>query len=306
MNRSSGNAPEKSGLHPRNRHSAPYDFTALVRACPELAHFVHPSPAGRDTIDFSSPDAVKTLNRALLKHHYGVERWDIPPGYLCPPIPGRADYIHHVADLLGVAESGKTPRGPGVVMLDIGVGANCVYPIIGVTEYGWRFVGTEIDPAALAWARHLVATNPSLTGRIDLRRQRSPEEIFAGVVKPGEKFAAAMCNPPFHASAAEAAAGTLRKLRNLRGGRVGRPILNFGGRAGELWCQGGESGFVRRMIAQSAQQPDLCGWFTALLSKRDSLPSIYRALAAAGAADVRTIELSQGQKKSRVVAWRFA
>ena len=40
------------------------------------------------------------LNRAILMHHYGVKSWDIPAGYLCPPIPGRADYIHSVADLL--------------------------------------------------------------------------------------------------------------------------------------------------------------------------------------------------------------
>jgi 23S rRNA (adenine1618-N6)-methyltransferase len=40
-----------------------------------------------------------------------------------------------------------------VRVLDIGVGANCVYPLIGHAEYGWRFLGVDIDEAALANAQ---------------------------------------------------------------------------------------------------------------------------------------------------------
>ncbi|HUR56129.1 MAG TPA: 23S rRNA (adenine(1618)-N(6))-methyltransferase RlmF [Opitutaceae bacterium] len=296
---------EKSGLHPRNRHAHGYDFPSLVRSSPDLQRFVRPSPAGNDTIDFAEPSAVMALNRALLKHHYGIEHWQVPPGYLCPPVPGRADYVHHVADLLAEGNGGAIPRGAGVVALDIGVGANCVYPILGVSEYGWRFVGTDIDPVALASARRIVTGNPVLAGKIDCRLQGSPGDVFASVVHPGETFAVALCNPPFHASAAEAAAGTRRKLKNLAGGKVGPAIRNFGGRNTELWCRGGEAGFVGRMIAQSAERPELCGWFTTLVSKRESLAAIYRLLKAGRATEVRTIELTQGQKKSRIVAWRF-
>jgi len=82
-------------------------------------------------------------------------------------------------------------------------------------------------------------------------------------------------------------------------------VLNFGGKSTELWCEGGEAGFVRRMILQSAQRREQCLWFTTLVSKRGSLPAIYRALKAAQAADVRTIAMAQGQKQSRIVAWTF-
>jgi 23S rRNA (adenine1618-N6)-methyltransferase len=230
-------------------------------------------------------------------------QWDIPPGYLCPPIPGRADYVHHLADLL--ADGGPIPRGATVAVLDVGVGANCIYPIIGVREYDWRFVGSDIDPTAVAWARHLVAANPVLAGRIECRLQPSPTQIFNGVVKRGETFAASMCNPPFHASPAEAAAGTRRKLRNLGRAKTGTPVLNFGGHGTELWCVGGESAFIRQMVAQSAKLPELCRWFTTLVSKRDNLPGIYLALKTAKVTEVRTIEFAQGQKKSRMVAWSF-
>lgn len=245
------------------------------------------------------------LNRALLACDYGVAHWDIPPGYLCPPIPGRADYLHHIADLLSGGDDAAIPRGDGVAVLDIGVGANCIYPLLGCREYGWRFVGVDIDPVALASAGKILAANPALARQIELRLQRSPKEIFKGAVKPDERFAVSICNPPFHASPEDAAAGTRRKVRNLGGGRAAQAVLNFGGRSNELWCPGGEAAFVRRLIAQSARYPETCRWFTTLVSKSAHLPIVYRALHDARVAEVQTIDMAQGQKKSRIVAWRF-
>lgn len=276
-----------------------------MKCCPNLAQFVRSNPAGDDTIDFSDPAAVLALNQALLNFHYGLSSWQLPPGYLCPPIPGRADYLHHVADLLAGDDASAIPRGPATAVLDIGVGANCIYPLLGASEYGWRFVGTEIDPVALAWARNLVLAHPTVGPLIECRLQPSRTDIFNGVVQPGETFAASICNPPFHASAAEAAAGSARKAKNLHGPTRSQPVLNFGGQNTELWCAGGEVGFVRRMIAQSAEHPKLCRWFTALVSKRDSLPPLYHALKVVRATEVRTINLAHGQKQSRIVAWTF-
>lgn len=294
------------GFHPRNRHAARYDFPTLIQTSPDLAPFVHPSPAGTDTIDFANPAAVLALNRALLKTHYGIAHWSIPQGYLCPPIPGRADYLHHLADLLAESNDAVIPRGPAVRILDVGVGANCIYPIIGVSEYAWNFVGTDIDATALASARQLIATNPTLTGQIECRLQPSPTAIFSHTIRPDETFTASICNPPFHTSPHEAAAGTLRKLRNLGSPKTAQPRLNFGGQSTELWCAGGEAAFIRRMIAESATRPHLCRWFTTLVAKRDNLPAIERALHAVRPTAVRKIDLAHGQKKSRLLAWTFA
>ena len=296
-------------LHPRNPHRSPYDFPRLVEALPGLRYFLQPHPAGGDTVDFSNPRAVLTLNRALLKHHYGIAHWEIPAGFLCPPVPSRADYLHYTADLLAEDSPESTaPRGPGVVVLDIGTGANCVYPLIGTCTFGWRFVGTDIDPVSIEWARRILVENPALAGRIDLRLQLSPTTVFARVARPGEVFALSLCNPPFHASAAEAAAGTRRKLKNLHGNIPGRDTalpLNFGGRSHELWCEGGEAAFVRRMIEESRDQPELCVWFTSLVSKRGNLPVLMRALKKAGAVESRTLTMFAGQKQSRLLAWTF-
>ncbi len=223
---------------------------------------------------------------------------------MCPPVPSRADYLHHLADLLA-ADAGEIPRGRAIAGLDVGTGANLIYPLLGAQVYGWRFVATDIDAVSIRWARRLAAQNPSLAAPIDCRQQSAPEAIFSGVIAPEERFAFSVCNPPFHASAEEAAAGTARKLKNLGAEKSAAPRLNFGGRSHELWCRGGEAGFIQRLILESARLPELCVWFTTLVSKRGSLPGLYRSLEKARVADVRTIPLFAGQKQSRVVAWTF-
>ncbi|AHV36001.1 23S rRNA (adenine(1618)-N(6))-methyltransferase RlmF [Aeromonas dhakensis] len=293
----------KSGLHPRNRHQAPYDFAALCLRTPELQPFVFVNLYGASTIDFADPAAVKALNKALLALHYGILHWDLPAGYLCPPIPGRVDYLHRVADLL--AESaGKVPTGKGVRVLDVGVGANCIYPLLGAREYGWRFVGSDIDPVSVK-AASLLANSNGLGSQIECRLQGRAGDIFQGIVAPRERFALTLCNPPFHASLAEASKGTERKLRNLGKEVKDKPVLNFGGQKAELWCEGGEAAFLAAMINQSRAFAEQCLWFSSLVSKKENLPAAKKALTRVGARQVRVLEMAQGNKVSRVLAWTF-
>lgn len=296
----------KGELHPRNRHQGHYDFPALIAGSPELARFVVINPYGKESIDFANPEAVKVFNRALLKQFYGIEHWDIPPGYLCPPIPGRADYIHALADLLAADCSGEIPRGAQVQVLDIGSGANCIYPLLGQREYGWHFLGSDIDATALAAAQAIIQAN-GLSRAIGLRQQMDAKHIFHGLLQAGERFDLSLCNPPFHSSAEEATQGSQRKWKNLGklDPRRKLPLLNFGGQSSELWCEGGEIGFIRRMIAESREVAQQVLWFTSLVSKGGNLEQIERALQKSGAAEVRTVSMSQGQKQSRFVAWSF-
>ena len=302
----------KSALHPRNKHRARYDFDALTLAHPALLPFVQTNAYGDVSIDFANPQAVKVLNQALLKHCYNIAHWDIPAQYLCPPIPGRADYVHYLADLLAQDNNGAIPQGDAVRVLDIGVGANMVYPLIGAREYGWQFVGADIDAQALANASGMVESN-NLGALVELRLQTLPKQFFKGVIKQGEKFALTMCNPPFHASLAEAQAGSERKWRGLgkapanNRAKTGAQaaVLNFGGQSNELVCEGGEETFLVGMIKESQQFAMQCGWFTALVSKADSLPYLQRTLKKINAREVRVIEMAQGQKKSRLIAWRW-
>ncbi len=296
---------EKSRLHPRNKDRERYDLKQLITVCPELAPFVKPNIYNDESIDFANPEAVKTLNKALLQHHYGIVDWNIPEQYLCPPIPGRADYIHHIADLLGRNNYGKIPTGPNIKCLDIGVGASCIYPIIGNREYGWSFVGSDIDPVAVRSANKIIESNPSLAGEIGCKLQANPKDFFYGIIRKDELIDLSVCNPPFHASAQEAKTGTSRKLNNLNLNENPGPILNFGGQGHELWCDGGEEKFVRNMILQSRKFAANCFCFSSLISKESNLRSVYKTLEQAKASGVETIPMGQGNKTSRIVAWTF-
>ncbi|ESF77700.1 23S rRNA (adenine(1618)-N(6))-methyltransferase RlmF, partial [Salmonella enterica] len=222
------------------------------------------------------------------------------PGFLCPPVPGRADYIHHLADLLGET-TGSIPAQ--ATILDVGVGANCIYPLIGVHEYGWRFTGSEVSDAAMSSAQAIIQANTGLSRAIRLRRQKDPAAIFTGIIHKNEFYDATLCNPPFHDSAAAARAGSERKRRNL--GQNKDDALNFGGQQQELWCEGGEVAFIKKMIAESQSFRRQVLWFTTLVSRGENLPPLYRALAEAGAVKVVKKEMAQGQKQSRFIAWTF-
>ncbi|HGZ0787086.1 TPA: 23S rRNA (adenine(1618)-N(6))-methyltransferase RlmF [Enterobacter hormaechei] len=292
---------QKPGLHPRNRHRSRYDMKALCQSCPALQDFIVQTPAGEPSVNFADPLAVKTLNKALLAHFYGVTHWDIPEGFLCPPVPGRADYVHHLADLLADDNGGVVPKQATV--LDIGTGANLIYPLIGAHEYQWRFTGSETGAEAFASAQAIINANPGLSRAVRLRRQKDAAAIFNGIIHKNEHYDATLCNPPFHDSAASARAGSERKRRNL--GQAEDGALNFGGQQQELWCEGGEVAFILRMIAESKGFGRQVKWFTTLVSRGDNLPPLYRALTDVGAVKVVKKEMAQGQKQSRFIAWTF-
>ncbi len=176
----------KSELHPRSQHRERYNFDELIKSSPELATFVAPNKYGDNSVDFFNLKAVLALNKALLKHHYKVEFWDIPKHYLCPPIPGRADYIHNIADLLK-GDRKEIPKGNNIKGLDIGVGASCIYPIIGNHEYGWSFIGSDTNETAIISAKQIEQRNSNLKSNVEIRRQEQANNFFRGILNQKKK-----------------------------------------------------------------------------------------------------------------------
>ena len=263
-----------------------------------------PNAHGDLSIDFSDPLAVKTLNAALLNRYYNIVGWDLPEGALCPPIPGRADYIHYMADLPGLEQ-------PKIKLLDIGTGANGIYPLLACQIYGWQCVGSDINAHSLENVATIIAHNPTLKDRFTLRTQHDKNHMFEGIIQAGEFFDVSVCNPPFHASPDEAVKGSQRKLNNLarsRGEQTARdksPTLNFGGLGAELWCKGGEQLFLKKLIRESQVYATQCRWFSSLVSKADNVKPAKKLIRKLGAVDCREIEMTQGNKTTRVLAWTF-
>jgi 23S rRNA (adenine1618-N6)-methyltransferase len=307
-------------LHKRNAHKGNYPLDKLCKHSPGLLKYVVTNPSGINTIDFSNPKGVKALNKALLHYYYDVEFWDIPDGYLCPPVPGRADYIHHLADLLSKGNEVNIPKGKNVKGLDIGTGANLIYPIIATAQYGWKMIGTDIDKVSIASAEHIIKSNHRLRKNIEIRQQDKADFIFEGLIKPTDKFDFCMCNPPFHSSAKEAFNTASRKTKNLAKNKVKRQStvsksstssLNFAGQANELWCTGGELAFIIKMIDESVRYSHQIQWFTSLISKKENVNTLVNKLKKMDVKidtvemDIKIINMAQGNKISRFVAWRF-
>ncbi|MBR9729303.1 23S rRNA (adenine(1618)-N(6))-methyltransferase RlmF [Shewanella intestini] len=300
------------GLHPLNKHRHGYDFTALALISPKLNQYVQLNQYGNLSIDFSDPQAVKALNAALLAE-YGVQQWDIPNGFLCPPIPGRVDYLYYLADLLG--QSNNQSKKVSIIGLDIGTGANGIYPFLGIKQFHWQFVASDIDTVSLDNVAKIAKANQLTSAQLSLRHQGDASAVFNGIIAPTEHYDFTMCNPPFHRSLAEATAGSQKKLANLAANRQSKQprkattsktnVLNFGGQKAELWCEGGELQFMTNMINESVRFAGQVRWFTSLISKSEHLKPCKVLLAKCKAVQVKEIEMKQGNKITRILAWSF-
>lgn len=280
-------------MHPKNPFAQDYDFDFLIQHSPNLKDFVFINEYGNKTIKFSDHRAVKALNAGLLKAQYGLDYWDIPEQNLCPPIPGRLDYLLHIADLIPNQE---------LRLLDIGTGANLIYPILGTCHFRWHCTASEVDRDALKNAEKIIQRNKELKN-IDLRKQQYKNSILEHIITPEDHFDVVVCNPPFFKNRSDAQQKNMRKVRNLQ--LKEEATLNFGGQANELWYKGGEEGFVKKMVLESVQFQDQVFWFTTLVSQKENLKNIKRAINKTNPSEVKVIEMEQGNKKSRFVAWTY-
>jgi len=335
---------KEGGPHPRNFFKGSYDMDRLASAYPTFDQYIiQPSALlpkdkknnnrntkktrKRPTINFSDPKAVRSLNTALLVSDYGIKPnfADIlPEDALVPPIPGRADYVHHVADVIlsdlnnNTSSSSNIPKN--IKGMDIGTGASCIYPLIATSCHeGWKMIASEINPVSILSAREIVKTN-DLDDKIDVRQQDQSENIFDGILLENESIDFAMCNPPFYSSAEEFQAENARKRRGLAKGGANKNKRvpqkqqqenkdnggsnNFGGTASELWCEGGEIAFVSKIIQESSSNVN-CLWFSSLVSRKRHLEIIEKKLGFVKPKKVHRISLGAGTKQSYLLFWSF-
>lgn len=285
-------------MHKNSLHLKPYDFDLLTKNHGALQPHVFVNKYHNQTIDFSNPEAVKALNTALLFTHYNVNYWEFPDENLCPPIPSRADYMHHLADLLR-----RSHLDTNIKVLDVGVGASCIYPLLGQALYNWSFVGTDIDEKSLGFAQNIVDKN-NLGNVVKLRHQKDYQHILKGILKPSDRFTASVCNPPFYKSQTDALDATKTKLKGLGKG-ADQAVRNFSGTPTELCYAGGEKAFLHNYLYESSHFPKQCYWFTSLVSNVSHVQSMEASLKKLGATEFQVLDMIQGNKVSRVVAWSF-
>lgn len=283
-------------LHERNAHRNGYAMEELIRSEPSLKQHVIEARSGKTSIDFHDSRAIFALNKALLKHHYGIQNWKILKNSLCPVVPGRADYVHYLADFL--------PDTKTRSILDVGTGSSIIYPLLGATIYDWDFVGTDTHLASLQNAQDILASNPLLQKKIKLRHQVDEQAVLKNCVLPGEYFDAVMCNPPFFKSRQHHWDNVVRKHEKLYQGES-LPKQNYGGLANELWREGGEKKFVLTLINESLELRKQLGWVSSLISDKDHLKPLIATLEYNKASRIEIIPMAQGHKKTRILMWQW-
>ena len=292
-----------AAMHAQNPYAERYDLKRLANAHSPLQEHIVLNPSGQQTIDFTVSDAVYELNKAMLLADYKLGDYHLPKGYLIPPVPSRLEYLLHLRDF--ISEKFKVDKAAQLRGLDIGAGANGIYCILGVQHFNWSMIGAESDAVAVKTASENMLLTTALKDKIEIRHQENKSFLFKNIIQPKEQFDFSVCNPPFHSSKDEALKGSLKKHNNL-----GSPsdrnthLLNFEGQANELWCNGGEALFIKRLIKESLGFKSQVKVFSSLVSKADSLAAIEKQLKKAKA-NHQIIPMDLGNKKSRIVVWWF-
>lgn len=279
-------------MHPQNRfYMHEPDYSALAGKYPELSPFIHEGASGRTSLDFSSWDATRALNRVLLQEYYHIRDWEVPHPHLIPPVANRANYLHWIDDLLHLS----SPPGALVRGLDIGCGANFIYCLLGASIFGYHMVGVDVTDAALESALANCSRQDHLEHLLEVRRSRvegpSSKGIISGALKDDQEvFHFTMCNPPFFDKMTEAG-------RN--------PWTECGGTASEMVYPGGEMAFVMAMVEDSSALRGRVHWYTTMVGKKETLKKVRGSLHRLGVTALRTTELAQGRTSRWAVAWSF-
>jgi 23S rRNA (adenine1618-N6)-methyltransferase len=290
-------------MHLENPYSDRYDLKRLAIHHPQLQEHIVLNPSDEETIDFSNSAAVYELNKAMLLADFKVEKYELPMGYLIPPVPGRLEYLLLIREFL--SEQFNIDKNTKLRGLDIGTGANGIYCILGLQHFNWTMVGAECDANSVEIAKANMQHTKSLKNKIEIRHQENKSFLFKNIIKTDEQFDFSVCNPPFHTSKEDAFRGSQRKINNLgREFDKKEVTLNFEGQANELWCNGGEALFIKRLIKESIAFKNQVKVFSTLVSKTDSLASIDKQLKKAKA-NSYVLPMDLGNKKSRIVLWWF-
>ena len=326
-------------MHPRSPYALRKpDFAALARADASFARLVKTRPNGEAQLDWRDPSALVELCRVLLHHDFGV-RWTLPARALCPTVPSRLNYLLWIADLIALGPSIPTVQ---IVGIDIGTGASCIYPLLGVAHLGWKFLATEADPISVNAARHNVDLN-NWSERIEVRQVVAPEAEAAAAAPEATAAVEAADGVVADDDADAAEYAELRQKDNGGGASSNAPILVdvllpsdgaftfcmcnppwFGGgeepmanksirgpderctaTASEVFTDGGEAGFIGRLAADSAKLRQRVRWYSSLVGRKASLHRALKAVKACGAIHVRTTEISQGVTSRWAIAWSF-
>ena len=270
------------------------DFEGLSERHPDILKKEYLIECGDGvTLDFGDQKVSIALTRAILRDAFEIEM-EIPRDRLCPPVPNRVNYIEWLHEILNIKlvdpKTGKVRDVPKRFRgLDVGIGASCIYPLLGHRMYGWNFVGTDIDRKSFDYAMRNVKRN-GFEKHIDLKLVKPDDDLIPATAVNTLDFC--MCNPPFFENEDEVSPHPSRTC--------------FAGANNEMITRGGEKEFVSRMIENSKKHGTKLRWYTSMLGKKSSIKALIRKLRTENRVkEIVSSAFVQGQTRRWGLAWSF-
>lgn len=275
------------------------DFQALANTNPDFNQ-IYPQPSTH--LNFQDPVVLQALTRAILNSHFNLTL-NLPPDRLCPPIPNRWNYIAWIQALLDSTSptysTAYDPHRP-ITGLDIGTGASAIYTLLCLrSRPTWTMCATDVDKKSFDSAVRNLTVNGLVTRTRML--QTLPSDPLIPLRGLGvERLDFTVCNPPFFGSDAEMAGSLAGE------GKSSVPSAVCTGAPVEMVCEGGDLGFVARIVEESFMLRERVGWYSSLLGKLSSAKTIVEMLKGKGVANwaVGCVE-TRGATKRWIVAWSF-
>ncbi|KYM95659.1 PREDICTED: methyltransferase-like protein 16 homolog [Cyphomyrmex costatus] len=279
----------KQYIHPRNKYKRPPDYKQLAILYPEFREIAMMDFTGRIRIDFKERRSLHVLTETLLKHDFDLHV-NIPADNLNPAIPLRLNYILWIEDLMTHSKL----EMENVTGIDIGTGAVCIYALLLAKIYKCQVIGTEVDKGSVEHAQKCIKSN-KLQNLIEITTVNS-DRIFKDVVQDSRVYDFSMCNPPFFENEDDGFEKVVKVL----------PPRNAPtGNDNELKTEGGELGFVTKIIEESVEVGNRVKIYSTMIGKKVNLVILRRLLRSKNIKNMTWTEFCQGHTTRWGLAWSF-
>ena len=240
------------------------DFLTLIKEFPELKKYILKQNEDNEEefqFDWSNNELSLLMDKSILNYYFNIKYYDIPKGFLIPPIPSRINYINLINSI--ITKLIKDIDIKNIIGIDIGTGANIIYPILGYSIYKWKFICTEINKEAYNNAKLILQKN-NLENNINIIKQNNKDNIFISILNRENKYIFSMCNPPYYNYENEI------KLEDKKRDNE----YNFD----EIYYKNGEFGFFQRYFEESICYKNNVFLYTILIGKKINAENIYDKL----------------------------
>ena len=269
------------------------DFLTLIKEFPELKKYkLKQNEDNEDEFqfDWSNNELSLLMDKSILNYYFNIKYYDIPKGFLIPPIPSRINYINLINSI--ITKLIKDIDIKNIIGIDIGTGANIIYPILGYSIYKWKFICTEINKEAYNNAKLILQKN-NLENNINIIKQNNKDNIFISILNRENKYIFSMCNPPYYNYENEI------KLEDKKRDNE----YNFD----EIYYKNGEFGFFQRYFEESICYKNNVFLYTILIGKKINAENIYNKLSSYS--DIIKIYIMQkiltGNNVRYIIYWSF-